>query len=179
MAKIGRPRGLINYASFANEQRIAAGEKSRIRPVRPRTLIYAAVFTLVGAIMIYGLLTRSDMDVSVLRDRNPLFTMLSDGAIRNGYNFKILNKAHEPRTFELTVKGITGLELVVVGAEENLSGGPPFITVRPDKMKSLRILVTTPSGTMKDDSEDIKFAIKEINSGERAFYDSVFRGPKR
>ncbi|MBT7955417.1 MAG: cytochrome c oxidase accessory protein CcoG [Rhodospirillaceae bacterium] len=179
MGKVDRPRGLIAYTSFADEQRVANGEKSRIRPARPRTLIYLAVFCLVAGIMFYGLFTRSDMDVNVLRDRNPLFTLLSDGAIRNGFTFKVLNKAHEPRTFELSVTGISGIGLSVVGAEENLSGGPPYITVRPDKLKSLRILVTAPKGTLKNDSVDIDFAIKEINTGEQAFYDSVFRGPKK
>jgi len=179
MGKIGRPRGLINYASFANEQRIEMGEPSRIRPIRPRTLAYFGVFCLVGSIMLYGLITRSDMDINVLRDRNPLFTQLSDGAIRNGFTFKIINKAHSPRTFALTVKGLEGLGLKVVGADENLSGGPPYITVRPDVMKSLRILVTAPKGVLKGASADIDFAIKEINTGEQAFYDSIFRGPEK
>jgi cytochrome c oxidase accessory protein FixG len=179
MGKLGVQKNLIGYASFANEQRIALGEKSDIRPIRPRTLIYAGVFCLVGLIMLYGLFNRSDMDINVLRDRNPLFTQLSDGGIRNGYTFKILNKAHQARTFELSVQGLTGLKLKVIGAEKNISSNAPLITVRPDKLKSLRIFVTAPKGAMKSASADIDFAIEEINSGEQAFYDSIFRGPEK
>jgi cytochrome c oxidase accessory protein FixG len=179
MNKVERPQGLIHYASFANEQRVAMGEKSSIRPVRPRTLAYLAIFCLIASIMVYGLFTRSDMDINVLRDRNPLFTQLSDGDIRNGFTFKILNKAHTTRTFALSVQGLKGLELKVIGAEKNLSGDTPLTTVKPDKLKSLRLLVTAPKGVMKSSSADIKFAIKELKTGEQAFYDSIFRGPEK
>ena len=60
-----------------------------------------------------------------------------------------------------------------------IAGGSPIITVRPDKLKSLRILVTAPRDSMKSSSADIDFAIKELRSGERAFYDSIFRGPEK
>ena len=41
------------------------------RIVRPRTIIYSGMIAVVGAIMLYALLTRTLLDVNVLHDRNP------------------------------------------------------------------------------------------------------------
>ena len=42
--------------------------------------------------MLGAFLMRSTLDVTVLRDRAPLFVRLSDGGVRNGYTIKIVNK---------------------------------------------------------------------------------------
>ena len=103
MAKVGRPAGLISYASIAGEDRRTKGEVSGIRLFRWRTLAYFGLWSAVGLVMLAALLSRSDLEISLLRDRNPLFVTLSNGAIRNGYTFKILNKAREQRTLILSV----------------------------------------------------------------------------
>ncbi|WP_204283588.1 FixG Ig-like domain-containing protein, partial [Klebsiella pneumoniae] len=46
---------------------------------------------------------RSFTDVSVLHERNPLFVRLSDGAVRNAYTVRILNKRAQARLFVLAV----------------------------------------------------------------------------
>ena len=38
-------------------------------------------------------------------DRAPLFVLLADGALRNGYTVKIANKTSAPATFELRLRG--------------------------------------------------------------------------
>ena len=77
-----------------------------LRLVRPRTLLYAALIGIVGAIMLVALLNRSTLEINVLHDRNPPYVLLSDGGIRNGYTVKILNKLHEPHEFTLEVRGL-------------------------------------------------------------------------
>ncbi len=49
--------------------------------------------------MLYALLTRHAFDVNVIHDRNPVFVRMADGAIRNGYTMRILNKRLETRRF--------------------------------------------------------------------------------
>ncbi|MBC8339571.1 MAG: cytochrome c oxidase accessory protein CcoG [Rhodospirillales bacterium] len=177
MRRIDRPRGLIDYDSLANAERRAQGDESAIRFFRPRTLIYFGILTLVGGVMVAAFLTRSDTDINVLHDRNPLFTRLSDGSIRNGYTFKVLNKARVQRTFAITADGIDGVTMGVVGSQ-NLSGSAPFVTVRPDRVQSFRLLVTAPKESLSEDSHDIRFVLENINTRETATYDSIFRGPK-
>ncbi|MFX7701422.1 4Fe-4S dicluster domain-containing protein, partial [Acinetobacter baumannii] len=71
MEKIGRPKRLIGYDTDINIRRRMEGKPAIYRIVRPRTVIYCGMIAVVGAIMLYTLLTRSLLDVNVLHDRNP------------------------------------------------------------------------------------------------------------
>jgi cytochrome c oxidase accessory protein FixG len=174
MDKVGLPRGLISYDTLANVERVRAGEKPRLRLLRPRTLIYAGIIVLVGAIMLFSLATRSDLDVNVLRDRNPLFVTLSDGSIRNGYTVKIINKQHAPRDFVLEVEGIDGAQLDVVGAGATAQSLP----VGPDSLASFRVFVAAPRPALESDSVDLRFRVTDKQTGDAVSYESVFRGPQ-
>jgi cytochrome c oxidase accessory protein FixG len=174
MDKVGLPRGLISYDTLANVERVRAGEKPRLRLVRPRTLVYAGIIVVVGLIMLFTLATRSDLDVSILRDRNPLFVTLSDGSIRNGYTVKIINKQHAPRVFALEVDGIDGARLDVVGNEVTADS----LQVGPDSLESFRVFVAAPRAALDDDSLDLRFQVVDKRTGEKVSYDSVFRGPQ-
>ena len=174
MDKVGLPRGLISYDTLANVERARAGEKPRFRLLRPRTLVYTAIIVLVGLIMLFTLITRSDLDVNILRDRNPLFVTLSDGSIRNGYTVKIINKQHAPRSFELQLEGLAGASLDVVGADVTAEALP----VGPDSLESYRVFVSAPRSVLDDDSMDVRFLVIDRASGAQVAYDSVFRGPQ-
>ena len=179
MGKIGRPRGLIDYDSIANDRRRREGKETKLRLFRPRTLFYFGLWSLIGLGMLYVLLTRADLDINVIHDRNPLYTTLSDGSLRNGYTFKILNKAREQRTLTLHASGLPGIQLKVVGSEDVGESPNPYFTVKPDRLQSFRLLVTVPPGALKDASSDLRFVLKEINTGQTASYNSLFRGPGR
>jgi cytochrome c oxidase accessory protein FixG len=179
MERIGRPHGLIDYDSVANARRRLAGQTARMRFLRPRVLVYFGLALAVALVMLTALLTRADLDINVLRDRNPLFTRLSDGSIRNGFAFKILNKSREQHTLTLAVEGIEGAHLKVVGSEDVAESETPYFTVKPDRLQAFRLLVTVPKNALSDDATDIRFILTEINTGNQATYDSIFRGPER
>ncbi|MBI3114020.1 MAG: cytochrome c oxidase accessory protein CcoG, partial [Rhodospirillales bacterium] len=176
MQKVGRPRGLIDYDSVATAASRALGEKKPVHLVRPRTVLYAALLALVGGIMLFQLLTRSDLDINVLRDRNPLFTKLADGGIRNGFTFKVLNKAHAQRTFTIAAEGIEGLHLTVVGSDA-VEQPTATVTVDHDRVQTFRLLVTSPLGALKSESAPVRFVLTDVDSKRTASYDSVLRGP--
>jgi cytochrome c oxidase accessory protein FixG len=179
MARIKRPHGLIDYDSVANAQRRLAGQTARMRFLRPRVMVYFGIALVVGLVMLTALLTRADLDINVLRDRNPLFTRLSDGRIRNGFAFKILNKSRQQRTLTLSIEGLDAARLKVVGSEDMGESTTPYFTVKPDRLQSFRLLVTVPKDALASDAADIRFILTEINSGTQAAYDSIFRGPER
>ena len=176
MERVGRLRGLIDYASLAGESRAARGESKGVRLIRPRTLAYLAVWCVVGAIMLYALATRPDVELSVLRDRNPLFVKLTDGSIRNGYTVKVLNKTYLTRSFNIAVRGIADAEVVAVGVSA-IAGVQSVLTVDPDVLRSFRVLVTVPAGALAHDATDIQFALSDINGGADVLAGTVFRGP--
>src|SRR5262245_5183162 len=139
MGKVGRPRGLIGYDTIAKQEAAAKGARAPLRLVRARTLLYAGLIGVAGAIMLAALATRSTLEINVLHDRNPPYVLLSDGSIRNGYTVKILNKLHEPREFRLEVAGLAGAELAILGMEPDSR-----IRVSTDDLRELRVFVTVP-----------------------------------
>jgi len=173
MDKVGLPRSLIGYDSLAGVMADKADAKPKLRPIRPRTVLYAALIVLVGAVMLFALLTRADLGLAVERDRNPLFVALSDGSIRNGYTVHVQNKHHDERTFVLSVEGLPGAHLAVVDAENDLAAE---LTVPADRMQSFRLFVTVPRGALHDEASDIVFRLRGAG-GETVRYDSVFRAP--
>jgi cytochrome c oxidase accessory protein FixG len=173
MEKLGRPANLIGYDTLANDRRRAAGLPAHYRLLRPRTVLYATLWVLLGLGMLYVLLTRSDLDISVLRDRSPMFVALSDGGLRNGFTVHALNKLHADRRLMLSVEGLPGAQLSVVNA-----GNPAELDVPPDDLRSFRVYVREPAGAVKAASTPFTFVLTDTATGKSVRYNTVFRGPE-
>ncbi len=174
MDRVGRPRRLIRYATLATP----SGRRLEFRPIRPRTVVYAALIVLIGGLMLYALLTRSDLEASVLHDRNPLYVRLSDGGIRNGYRLKILNKAHVARDLKLTIEGLPDVRIM-----RPLHKGPvDRIRVAPDDVAAVRLYLKVPKRVLRDpafaDGEaEVTFRLVDPAGGDETRVESVFRVP--
>ncbi|WP_295556827.1 cytochrome c oxidase accessory protein CcoG [uncultured Hyphomicrobium sp.] len=176
MDKVGRPQGLIAYETFRNMDAVAEADRRPVRVVRPRTVLYSVLITLVLGIMGWAWVTRSPVEISVIEDRNPLFVKLSDGGIRNGYTIKILNKAHEPLRFRVGVEGIAETETSIVG----LARGDAEIAVDADVVRALKVYVTVPAGAkghLGGASTPLKFVVTDLATGEHVVRDTAFRSP--
>lgn len=179
MSKISRPRGLVDYDSVANLNRRVEHRKTSIKFFRPRTLAYLGAWSAIGCLMLFALFTRSDLDVNVLHNRNPLFTQLKDGSIRNVYTLKVLNKAHQDRTVTVVPEGLPGASLEIVGrGRPEETGSLPTVAVKPDRVEAMRILVTVPQGAVKAEKQDLEFVVADIATGQIVRKESFFRGPK-
>ena len=185
MAKMGWPRELITYDSLANMNARARGERPRYRFVRGRTIIYAALVVIVTAIMAVSLATRSTAGLNVLQVRAPLFVRLSDGSIRNGYTLKIANKERAVKTLRLTVSGLSGAELSVIG-RQRAADGSITVAVPPDSVGTFNAFVRMPAHlaaeneeTEAEDSEHFKFQATDVTTGEVASHEAVFSAPAR
>lgn len=178
MTRLDLPKGLIRLDTDTNQAARTAGKSAPFRLLRPRTVIYTGILALVAAVMLFGLATRSTLEVSLLRDRNPLFVMLSDGAVRNGYIFKIINRARADREFILTLEGIEGATLSVLGGSSG-SRAAVFST-KPDQVETFRVFVTAPRQSLTGESTGLSFVLKEdaMDDGEDVIQDTVFLGPK-
>jgi cytochrome c oxidase accessory protein FixG len=176
MAKIGRPPELITLDTERNQVLRAQGAAPIRRLVRPRTVIYAAILVLIGAGMLIGLSARAAVDINVLHDRNPLFVTLSDGSVRNGYTVKILNKSREPRAYELSIAGLEGATLAVVG-QDQAGASRAELAARPDAVTTYRVHVSAPRDVVDGEAEDLTMILRDLTSGEAARHQTVFRGP--
>ncbi len=162
MARVGRPTGLIAYDTAANVQRRAHKERALWRFVRPRTILYAVVLTLVGVVMLTQLINRQTLNLDVVRDRSPPFVRLADGSIRNNYQLKIINMDPEPRTLSVSIAGVPGARLSMFGRE----GESERLTVnaRADEVTTVRVHVTAPAGAVEGPDE-VTFSLADPQSG--------------
>src|SRR5207247_1420809 len=87
MDRIGKPRGLVRYASQQGLER-----RGPPRLLRMRTILYPVVLAVVvGALgLVAG--ARSPIDVTILRGIGAPFTALPDGRIENQLRLKVQNR---------------------------------------------------------------------------------------
>ncbi|MGD9538694.1 MAG: cytochrome c oxidase accessory protein CcoG [Alphaproteobacteria bacterium] len=173
MDKVGLPRGLIRYDTLRNMQARAAGQVPRVRLIRIRTLVYAGVLLAAAAAILISLASRADLDITVQRDRNPVYVTLSNGDIRNGYTIKVLNKAHEVRSLVISAEGLPGAGLEVQGHDV------AELRIGPDQIEAFRVFVRVPGKLLAETSSSFAFVLTEAGGGTRAEHGSVFVGPKR
>ncbi len=182
MEKVAKPPGLISYTTLRTYEARAAGKPASFgwrTLVRPRTIVYSALWAVVGAVMLASLLARDRLDFNIVADRNPLFVTLSDGSIRNGYTVKVLNMEARPRTFRIDIEGLPGASMTMAGLDlppsRNIS-----VAVEPDRLRSVKLYVSSPPGALSGEATEFTFKVTEENAGaeaESTVHDAVFHGP--
>ena len=202
MDKIGKERGLISYATLSDynvnmalatggagaiDPGLVRGPDGRLSPkvagfhlkkiFRLRTFVYLGAWSLVGLLLVYGLLTRDRLAVNVLHDRNPQHVVLSDGSIRNGFTVKLLNMIPEPRTIIVTLQGLPGAEMSVVGHDQP-EDRSFAVQVEPDRLKTLKIYVRQPREFVEGPSQSFGFVVEDKSSYETDRYTATFRAPE-
>lgn len=168
MDKIGRPRGLIRYASL---------DEMEGRPVKklyqhPRTFVYLGILVLALSGVIYGLTHLGALTLRVAPERQPLFVRMSDGSIQNKYTFKVLNKTAKDMLVNVVAEGgVKGQ--IVVGAET-----PQLVT--HGRATAFTIFVKAPEENFTKEVTDIEFyVISTEDANVKAEYTSKFTGPAR
>jgi cytochrome c oxidase accessory protein FixG len=172
MKKVGRPTGLIAYDTRVNVEKRQSGEAARVQLLRPRTVLYAGLMLLVGAIMTIALLTRSTLDLNVIRDRSPPFVRLADGGVRNDYALKLINMDPQARRVSISVSGVRGLHLIANGHALE-ADGTIVAEAQGDGVSNIRIHVAAPASTPAG-SHPIRFRVVDAETGDVAESASAF-----
>jgi cytochrome c oxidase accessory protein FixG len=168
MDKIGRPRGLIRYASQ---------DEMEGRPVKklhqhPRTLVYLAILLLSLGGVVYGLTHMGELSLRVIPERQPLFVRMSDGSIQNKYTFKVLNKTDKDLYVNVGIEGgLKGQE--IIGAEQ-----PKLAT--HSRSTAFTIFLKVPAENVTSETTKIEFRV--VNKDDPAMaaeYTTMFNGPKQ
>ena len=175
MEKIGRPKRLIAYDTEVNLKRRREGLPEIFRPLRARTALYAVIIGIVGAVMLYALLTRAPFTVSVIHDRNPIYVKLSDGHIRNAYTVRIANMLTTQRAFTLEVDGVHDAKIEIIGAEAPIDG-KPSVSVGPDQTREIRVLVTA-ADEGNEEPAHLEFTIRDVTGTDSTTARDYFRTP--
>jgi cytochrome c oxidase accessory protein FixG len=157
MDRVGRPRALIAYDTDAAVADRQAGRKPGYPMLRARTAYYAGALVLVSGLMAWGLLTRPTLDLHALRDRNPTFIRLHDGATRNAYTLKIANRGFEPAAVEIVFSGIPGATVSTPGEPADT---PVRAVLPPNEVSAIRVFVTAPQEALTATSLPARFEVR-------------------
>ncbi len=108
MTSVHKPKGLIRYAS---ENSIVKGVKLKFTT---RIKAYTSVLALLLSLLLFLLMSRTDLDARLMRTAGMSYTSLPDGRISNLYNLKLANKTHKDISYNLKLENVKG-EIQIVG----------------------------------------------------------------
>lgn len=148
MESIHKPKGLVRYAS---ENSITNGVKLRITN---RIKAYSAVLMLLISLLAFLIVSRTDLDVRLMRTAGMTYNTLPDGRITNLYNLKLANKTHKDIDFTLKLENVPG-EIELVGSGK--------LSVKKEDYASLQFFVKLDKNTITGWKTMLQIGLYENN----------------
>ena len=162
MDKIGRPHGLVRYASLNGIER---GEPLRITA---RMKGYAAILSILSLIFAALLFTRSDVETVLLRAPGSLYQTSADGNIHNLYLMKVINKTSHSVPVNLRLIGREGSLKVM---------GPPLVVPAGQLVQTSVLVELAPSSLT---GHETRLKIDVSSEGKHlATLSTEFMGPRQ
>jgi len=135
MVSVGRPKGLIRYAS---ENGIARGEKIHYTT---RMKLYTGLLCLLTIILTTLLMTRKDVDATIMRTPGMLYQERGKDSLTNLYNIKVANKTVQDIPLSFRLEEAEGKIEIIGGKTINLKkeeegSGSFFVVLPKDRIHS-------------------------------------------
>ncbi len=156
MDKMGYPRGLIRYSTENAVSGKYTDAEIRRHVLRPRVLVYSVLLGIIVLTFFGGLFLRSPLKVDVMRDRGAMVRDAAGGQIENVYRLQFINTDEQVHRYQLSVSGLSGLELVVRQP----------IEVPPATTKTFPVAVHVDPTGLTSGAHPIVFHINEIDRAE-------------
>jgi len=161
MDSIGKPKGLIRYAS---ENSIAKGEPLRYTV---RMKLYTGLCFLLLALLSVILMTRKDIDATVIRTAGMLYQERGKDSLSNLYNIKLINKTTKDIAVKVVLKDQQGTILMA---------GKPVIEIKKEGQASGTFFIILPKSAVKQRKTMLKLALY-TNGEELVTSKTNFLGP--
>src|SRR5450755_3235857 len=162
MTSIHKPKGLIRYAS---ENSIVNGVKLKFTT---RIKAYTSVLALLLSLLVFLLVSRTDLDARLMRTAGMTYTSLPDGRISNLYNLKLANKTHKDIAYTLRLENMNG-EIQVVGNS--------IAVVKKEDYSHLQFFVKLNRTDIKGWKTELKIGMYENNKKIKTI-EANFIGPE-
>ncbi len=175
MERIGKPRGLIDYMTLVDEKLKTESTNFHDlikRLLRPRVILYACAWSLMGLGLLAALFLRPDIEFSISPVRNPLFVELSDGSIRNSYEIRIKNRHGSDTKFSIGMEADEPLSVRLEGSDELST------FVDADQTALRRVYVTAPAGSAAATGGkiNIRLRVEDASNAASAQKTTTFHG---
>jgi len=162
MDKIGKPKGLIRYAS---ENSIASGDPLRYTT---RMKLYTGLCLLVLSILAVILFTRKDITATVMRTPGILFQERGTDSISNLYNIKVVNKTVHNIPLTVRVESVAGNIQMV---------GKAFVEVPKEGQGAGSFFILLPKKSITDRKTELRLGLyqgtKKITTVKTTFLGPV------
>jgi len=164
MEKVGRPRGLIRYASLNSIER---GQPFRFTPRMGAYLFVVCALATILGILVF---TRAAVQTTLLRAPGALFQQAGDGNISNLYVLKVVNKSTRDIPVELQLQKPQGKLM--------LMGGSHQLLVPKEQIAQTSVLIELPPASLKGST--VPLTIGVYSEGKRLErVDTIFIGPRQ
>jgi len=161
MESVGREKGLIRFDS---EKGIADKEKLKLTS---RMIAYSAVLLVLLGVLVTLLVSRTDVETTILRTPGMLYQDKPNNKITNLYNVKFVNKTHDNINVVLKLESHKG-EIRLVGADS--------IVVESQSLGGAIFFVELDKNDVKERKTDITIGIYSNNEKLESI-DAHFLGP--
>jgi cytochrome c oxidase accessory protein FixG len=138
MVKIGKPKGLIRFASYNSINEGIA------KLFTARVMGYSLVLMAIVSVLSVTLFTRSDIETTVLKVPGTTYQRTDDGRIANLYSVEFVNKTFRDINLEVRIESPSQAQLEKVGEKqikvpgEGLSKSVYFIKMNPEQIDDLK-----------------------------------------
>ena len=157
MDSINKPRGLIRIDS---EENIEQATRNKFNW---RLGGYSTILVSLVAFLAYLLISRKDVDATVLRTPGQIFQTQTDGRISNLFNLKLANKTRKNIPITLKLENVKG-EINVVGNNltvpaESYFQSPFFVKVEKNEIsrRKTKLLIGVYEGNKKIETAETTF----------------------
>ncbi len=161
MEKVGRPRGLIRYASLSS----LAGGKTRI--TRPRVIVYSAVLLAFSLFLVTKLSSREILEFAVVRPPGVPYLVQQDGLVRNMFQLHVTNTDAVEHVIDFKITGPSGLI--------NIIPGSPYMLAAGERVKA-EAFVMMPESLITVEASELEFAVLQ-NGNPLLTRKAKFLGP--
>ncbi|MGE5466343.1 MAG: cytochrome c oxidase accessory protein CcoG [Ignavibacteria bacterium] len=154
MDKMGYPKGLIRYST---EHAIAehwGWKEIAAHIVRPRVVLYSVILGIITLAFAWGLATKANLRVDVIRDRGTLAREVEDGLIENVFRLQVMNVSEQAHRYAISVSGLEKMSLA----------SQATIDVPAAQTQSFVVSVRVPPEAGKTGSNPIYFDVKAVDN---------------
>lgn len=137
MESVNLKTGLIGYKT---ENSIANGVPFRFTT---RVIGYTTVLSILLAVITFLLVSRSQVETTILRTTGMMYQTQDDGRLSNLYNFKVINKSNDAFPVEFKLEGIEG-EIQMIGnpnptvEEQGIAEGVMFVLMEKESLDGVK-----------------------------------------
>ncbi len=150
MVKTSRPKGLIRYASMTN---IQEGKKFKFTV---RIAAYSGILVLLLSVVIGLLVTRKNLEITIMRTPGTLYQQTDAQTVSNLYNLELANKKFTDMPLELRLKNSSGRIRMV--------GSGPIIHVPAQEVTKAVFFIDIPKKAIKENN--LKLDVQAFSGGK-------------